>query len=681
MAKLIYAKTRAGFDTAYTNKSAIDKSIAFIEDGWIWTHGKYFKIFPDATPLFTVDAANAAAVAIKDVNNNTLFSLNLGVLTVTGDGVVEAAMTANTGAVTLSHKTIGEANVSVGPTADNGSSITVPQITFDKYGHYLSVTNRTATLTNVKSNNVDSSSATHYLVGSSSSATATAELQKTSNINFIPSTGVFNATSFVENGTTLASKYAPLSHTSVSATGSVSGHVTLSDSISSTSGASSGIAATPKAVNDVYLYAQNIIASGDAMIFKGTIGSTGVITGGTDVNGKTLATLTDYKAGWTFKVAVAQTITGIGTLEAGDIVMSVKNRVSAYNNADFTVIQVNIDGSVIASVTLTADQLVVGAGNNGVKALTAGTSGQYLMANATGIPTWTTVNKTYRGVSVNGTSALTESTLDTLAFKNGTGVSLSWNGTNKELTVGTNLQNLAIQNSGTALGSYIPSGATNNTINFGSGLTASLSANVFTVNHSNSTTAQATSAVRSFTYDANGHITGSSVVTSLPNANSLTLKINDGTTEGTSQYTYNGAAAKTLNIKPGSNVSFTNNVAGEVTINATDTTYTFYDLMFKNSSNTTVDTYKPATTPSKTLKAGNNIELSAASNVITITGTNTWRNVSAYSTSNVLGEVLSTTIGTEDLQFGSEFLWDDTNKEIKMGWAEVSAAGAITYAY
>ena len=57
--------------------------------------------------------------------------------------------------------------------------IIVPQITFDKYGHYLSVTNRTATLTNVKSNNVDASSATpHYLIGSSSSATETSELQK-----------------------------------------------------------------------------------------------------------------------------------------------------------------------------------------------------------------------------------------------------------------------------------------------------------------------------------------------------------------------------------------------------------------------------------------------------------------------------------------------------------------------
>jgi hypothetical protein len=33
MAKLIYAKTRTGFNTAYPDKAPIDKSIAFIEDG------------------------------------------------------------------------------------------------------------------------------------------------------------------------------------------------------------------------------------------------------------------------------------------------------------------------------------------------------------------------------------------------------------------------------------------------------------------------------------------------------------------------------------------------------------------------------------------------------------------------------------------------------------------------
>lgn len=40
-------------------------------------------------------------------------------------------------------------------------------------------------------------------------------------------------------------------------------------------------------------------------------------------------------------------------------------------------------------------------------------------------------------------------------------------------------------------------------------------------------------------------------------ANSFVLKINSGTTEGTNQYTFNGSAAKNLNITAGSNITFT----------------------------------------------------------------------------------------------------------------------------
>ena len=55
-----------------------------------------------------------------------------------------------------------------------------------------------------------------------------------------------------------------------------------------------------------------------------------------------------------------------------------------------------------------------------------------------------------------------------------------------------------------------------------------------------------------------------------------------------------------------------------------NTTYTFYNLQFQNSGGTTVDTYKPTTSPTKTLKAGANVTISAASDVITIASTNTW---------------------------------------------------------
>ena len=55
-------------------------------------------------------------------------------------------------------------------------------------------------------------------------------------------------------------------------------------------------------------------------------------------------------------------------------------------------------------------------------------------------------------------------------------------------------------------------------------------------------------------------------------ANSLTLKINSGTTEGTNQYIYNGSSAKSLDIKAGSNVTLTAS-SGALTISSTNTTY------------------------------------------------------------------------------------------------------------
>ena len=49
-------------------------------------------------------------------------------------------------------------------------------------------------------------------------------------------------------------------------------------------------------------------------------------------------------------------------------------------------------------------------------------------------------------------------------------------------------------------------------------------------------------------------------------ANKFTLKINTGTTEGTSLYTYDGSSAKTLDIQSGTGIGFTNNTAGVLSI-------------------------------------------------------------------------------------------------------------------
>jgi hypothetical protein len=89
---------------------------------------------------------------------------------------------------------------------------------------------------------------------------------------------LFSAITIQENGTNLASKYAPLSHTSVVGSDSVLGHLKLSDSTTSTSGVAGGIAATPLAVKTVMDTVNGLISANDAMVFKGTIGTGGTVT-------------------------------------------------------------------------------------------------------------------------------------------------------------------------------------------------------------------------------------------------------------------------------------------------------------------------------------------------------------------------------------------------------------------
>lgn len=80
-------------------------------------------------------------------------------------------------------------------------------------------------------------------------------------------------------------------------------------------------------------------------------------------------------------------------------------------------------------------------------------------------------------------------------------------------------------------------------------------------------------------------------------SNDLILKINSGTTEDTSLYTYNGSAAKTLDIKAGSNITLTA-ASNALTIAASDTKVTqtnttssdSYRVLFSGNANNTTET-------------------------------------------------------------------------------------------
>lgn len=113
-------------------------------------------------------------------------------------------------------------------------------------------------------------------------------------------------------------------------------------------------------------YVDGLFAANDAMLFKGTIG-----TGGTHTIAAFNA-LTTYNAGWTYRVIEAGTIRG-NVCEIGDVVTVITDRAGSGNlDADFTVMQRNLDGAVIGPASVV----------DGVVALFDGTTGKLLKAGS-----------------------------------------------------------------------------------------------------------------------------------------------------------------------------------------------------------------------------------------------------------------------------------------------------------
>lgn len=171
------------------------------------------------------------------------------------------------------------------------------------------------------------------------------------------------------------------------------GLVKLYDKRSKDLDVNKGTAATPKAIQDAYddlvNYINNQISAGfaanDAMVFKGTIGADGTITSqDTTINGKKISAITNYSVGWTFRATAASTAalwSGANTtkVEAGDMIVAVKDYGTSNVATDWSIVQSNLIGAVTAeNQTLTSDQLVVGNGTQKVKILAAGSAGQVL---------------------------------------------------------------------------------------------------------------------------------------------------------------------------------------------------------------------------------------------------------------------------------------------------------------
>lgn len=335
----------------------------------------------------------------------------------------------------------------------------------------------------------------------------------------------------------------------------------------------------------------NKIAAADAMIYKGTLGTDGTVTK-VPANG--------YKVGWTYKVITAGTYAGI-KCEVGDMLIAINNGpVSGTTvvNADWTVVQANIDGAVTGPASATAGHIAVFDGATG-KVIKDGT---YTIA--TSVPSnavftdtkVTSVDNHYK--PANGTTLIgTAGSPVTAGGKVVTGITADSSGHITDIITGTIPAAPTLSGLG-GVGTINASGTAPLTLSASkSSTTVTISGSVAEMTAATSNTAGAAGIVpapdagkqaaflrgdgtwafptdTNITYVFANGTDGSFTVTprngesqkvligkpatagTADNAtqvkNSLIVTLNSGSNEGTTKFTFNGSAQKTVNITPGS---------------------------------------------------------------------------------------------------------------------------------
>lgn len=153
-------------------------------------------------------------------------------------------------------------------------------------------------------------------------------------------------------------------------------HIQLTDDYT---GNSTSLAASQKALNDVYKYAQGLLAAKDALHYEGSV------SGSNKTDGNNYGTLfptntTTIDKGATFKVITSGYINGIA-VEVGDMLICNTDNPTVATSSNYTtvsqewdIIQTNLDPTTF--VTLTGDEIITG-----VKTFTVGT--KYKQGNYT----------------------------------------------------------------------------------------------------------------------------------------------------------------------------------------------------------------------------------------------------------------------------------------------------------
>lgn len=451
------------------------------------------------------------------------------------------------------------------------------KIATDKFGHVTSTAAVTKTDITALGIPATDTNTTYTFQGASNGFTVTPSNGETQTVIISPS--IKNNVTKTDAATTAG--YIPKFNNT---TGVIENGYSVQTTLASSSTAIPTAAAVVAAID-------NKIAAADAMIYKGTLGTDGTVTK-VPANG--------YKVGWTYKVITAGTYAGI-KCEVGDMLIAINNGpVSGTTvvNADWTVVQANIDGAVTGPASATAGHIAVFDGATG-KVIKDGT---YTIA--TSVPSnavftdtkVTSVDNHYK--PANGTTLIgTAGSPVTAGGKVVTGITADSSGHITDIITGTIPAAPTLSGLG-GVGTINASGTAPLTLSASkSSTTVTISGSVAEMTAATSNTAGAAGIVPApdagkqaaflrgdgtwaFPTDTNttyvfaNGTDGSFTVTprngesqkvligkpatagTADNAtqvkNSLIVTLNSGSNEGTTKFTFNGSAQKTVNITPGS---------------------------------------------------------------------------------------------------------------------------------
>lgn len=680
MSKLIYSQTSTLIEGTYAGIKNRDQavnpvyySVAFTGDGFLYTHGRKFRLFnvvDDAVEGMLFQIQNGIAGFYIDGA-----SLGTGsvIQAIQGDGVITATTT--NGVTSLGHIEVLNEQQAV----TYGSATQIPIITVNKGGHITSIYN--SSTIDISKIRADATTATgqYHPVG-----VVDSNLQNPLYHNSFYFDGIGNiyAHDLYIGGNSISDIYAPKSHINVYATDQVYGHVILSDSANENQDVTSNIAATPKALYNAILtanqYSEDLFAAQDAMVFIGTLNADGVITAHNNAvvpdvidNLSTLQSL-DYKVGWTLRFITAGTYQN-EDVEVGDMIIAVKKRGAEFDIHDWAIIQTNISGALTAVSNLNG--LLYASGSRVVQALSL--SSGILKYNGSSLE-FVNPNTTWRDIQIDDNSIGT----NVLNITSGTNISL----TEQNGKVVVNADTSGIISSASYLNieqgdikfRYAPSNES--TLTIGDLLSLTLTDNKYKLSHALGT--KFSNKFGSITTDDYGHIIGITDVTTLPNPNSFKFKTNDGTIF----FEYSGSQEKTLVFANGTDVSFqtSTNINDETVITPNIThKYRSVQIYPNADSASEIPILSSSVSTILTLIGGQNVSLSNLNSLgenlpdgtIMINAEDTWRDIQAYKfQSNLLGR---SSIGSNALKFNDDFLY--SNEELGIVWTEIDEDGKVTY--